>query len=59
MPPESRRTGDPVLSDDAEHDPRMSTGFIFRQGIKSSAGYPLKVGDEVAGVLFINYKSLP
>jgi GAF domain-containing protein len=47
----------PVSSDDAEHDDRMSRGFIERQGVKSSAGFPLVVDKQVVGVLFINYRT--
>lgn len=50
-------SGEPVFCDDAEHDPRMSPGFIRAQAVKASAGFPLKVRDEVLGVLFINYRA--
>lgn len=32
-------------------------GFVTREGIKSSAGLLLKVGEEVVGVMFVNYRS--
>jgi GAF domain-containing protein len=47
----------PVFSDVAEHDERMSSGFVVRQGVKSSAGCPLIAGDQVVGVLFINFRT--
>jgi GAF domain-containing protein len=47
----------PIFSDNAERDERMSKGFIARQGVKSSAGCPLIVGDQVVGVLFINFRT--
>lgn len=31
--------------------------FVFREGIKSSAGVILKVGQEIVGVMFINYRT--
>lgn len=51
------RTATPVFSEDAEHDTRMSMGFILRQGVKSTAGSPLVVGKQVVGVLFINFRT--
>lgn len=47
----------PIFSDDAENDSRMSRGFILWHKVKSSAGFPLKIGDEVMGVLFVNYRN--
>ena len=37
--------------------PGKGPGFVEREDIKSSAGLLLKVGDEIVGVMFINYKS--
>jgi len=51
------RKGEPVFSDDAESDPRLSASFVKKQGVKSSACFPLRVGDEVVGVLFVNYRT--
>lgn len=32
-------------------------GFVFREGITSSAGIVLNVGQEIVGVMFINYRT--
>jgi GAF domain-containing protein len=51
------REKQPVFSDNAVGDPRMSQGFIARHQVKSSVAFPLLVTDEVLGVLFINYRT--
>jgi PAS domain S-box-containing protein len=39
-------------------DPILGTGnFVVREGIESSAGILLKIGEEVVGILFVNYRS--
>jgi signal transduction histidine kinase len=50
---------------DSLKDPIMSPsrplgkgpGFVEREGIKSSAGLRLKAGEELVGVMFVNYRS--
>ncbi len=50
---------------DAPADPIMSpprpawkgAGFVSREGIRSSAGVLLKVGEVIVGVMFVNYRS--
>lgn len=37
--------------------PGRGPGFVEREGIKSSAGLLLRVGDEIVGVMFVNYRS--
>ena len=51
-------SGEPHFADDAPHDPLMSSagGFVTREGIQSSAGIPFKFGDQVIGIVFINYR---
>ena len=51
------REKQPVFSDNAVGDPRMSQGFIDRHQVKSSVAFPLLVTDEVLGILFINYRT--
>lgn len=51
-------SGEPHFADDAPADPIMSTGgFVARERIKSSAGIPLKSGDQVIGIVFVNYRT--
>ncbi|MBE9513974.1 MAG: GAF domain-containing protein, partial [Chloroflexi bacterium] len=39
-------------------DPILGAGnFVVREGIESSAGILLKIGEEVVGILFVNYRS--
>ncbi len=50
-------SGEPHFADDAPNDPVMSAGgFVAREGVRSSAGIPLKFGDRVVGIVFINYR---
>jgi len=51
-------SGQPHFADHAPDDPVMSAGgFVVREGIKSSAGIPLKFGERVIGVVFVNYRA--
>ncbi len=51
-------SGEPHFADDAPNDPVMSAGgFVAREGVKSSAGIPLKFGDRVIGIVFVNYRT--
>ena len=56
----------PYFASDAKNDPfilgpRPRPGwpprFIKREGIKSSAGIPLMVGEETVGLMFVNYRT--
>ncbi len=40
----------------SEHDTASSSTFTEREGIVSSVGIPLRAGNEILGVLFINYR---
>ncbi|UCG12372.1 MAG: GAF domain-containing protein, partial [Deltaproteobacteria bacterium] len=66
------RLGEPHWAPNAQADELMySTGirkpklpgeeerprFVIREEVKSSVGIPLKVGDEVVGVMFFNYRT--
>ena len=44
------------LAHDAQHDELMARGFTHREKIKSSAGFPLRVGGEPVGAMFVNYR---
>ncbi len=44
-------------AEDARSDALMRGGFVHREGIQSSAGIPLLVGDHKVGVMFVNYRS--
>ncbi len=44
------------LAHNAEHDGIMARGFTQREKIKSSAGFPLRVGGEPVGAMFVNYR---
>jgi signal transduction histidine kinase/CheY-like chemotaxis protein len=35
---------------------KRRTSFVIRENIKSSVGLPLKVGEEIVGVMFINFR---
>lgn len=50
------RTGRPIIANNAQQELDMSQGFIEVEGVVSSAGFPLKVEDNVVGVLFLNYR---
>lgn len=51
-------SGEPHFADDAPKDLMMSAGgFVQREEIKSSAGIPLKFGDRVIGIVFVNYRT--
>ncbi|MEW6606625.1 MAG: GAF domain-containing protein [bacterium] len=50
------REGEPYFASDSEHDSIMGGGFVKREGIKSSAAFPLKVEDKIIGVMFVNYR---
>jgi len=51
-------SGQAHFADHAPGDPVMSAGgFVAREGIRSSAGIPLKFGEQVVGVMFVNYRA--
>ncbi|MGC9024167.1 MAG: GAF domain-containing protein [Chloroflexia bacterium] len=51
-------SGEPRFAPDAPNDPIMSAGgFVAREGVRSSAGIPLKFGDRVIGIVFVNYRT--
>ena len=45
------------IAQDAATDPTMRGPFVQREGIESSAGIPLRVGDHRVGVMFVNYRA--
>lgn len=45
------------VAEDAPSDPIMGGVFVKREGIKSSLGVPLQVGDQKVGVMFVNYRT--
>ncbi len=45
------------VAKDALSDSLMGGAFVKREGIKSSVGIPLKVGERKVGVMFVNYRS--
>lgn len=49
------KTGEPIIANEAKGHPDISQGFIETEGVTSSAGFPLRVGDNIVGVLFLNY----
>lgn len=61
------RTGEPYFAVDSLHDIHMLSNatarqkgfksFVEREGICSSAGLPLLVGNERVGILFVNYRT--
>lgn len=46
------------VTENAQTDPVMSGRFVEREGILSSVGIPLAVGDQKVGVMFVNYRSI-
>lgn len=44
-------------AEDAPSDQLMLGSFVHREGIMSSVGIPLQVGDRKVGVMFVNYRS--
>jgi Nif-specific regulatory protein len=50
------KTGEPLLVHDIEEDPRFKEKYAFRYKTKSLISVPLKVKDEIIGVLNINNK---
>lgn len=52
------RIGQPLISNDAQHEdtPYRDSPFTRAEGIQSVAGFPLKTGDDIVGVLYINYR---
>jgi GAF domain-containing protein/CheY-like chemotaxis protein/anti-sigma regulatory factor (Ser/Thr protein kinase) len=52
------RRGCPYYAEDTQRDKVIwvKGGFADREGIISSAGIPLHVGDETVGILFVNYR---
>ncbi len=61
------QTGEPHFAENSLHDDLMLSdasarhkdfhSFVEREGICSSAGIPLLVGDEKVGILFVNYRT--
>jgi len=50
------RSGSPLFADDSKTHPQFrSSNFVEREGVCSSAGIPLKVGEETVGILLSNY----
>ncbi len=45
------------IAQDAATDAIMCGPFVQREGIASSAGLPLRVGDHRVGVMFVNYRT--
>lgn len=51
-------SGEACFAEDAPQHPLMSSGkFVARERVESSAGIPLKSGDRVIGIVFINYRN--
>ena len=50
------RSGAPIVAEDAEHHSDMAGPFVYAEGVKSAAGFPLiaTTGEKI-GVLFVNY----
>jgi serine phosphatase RsbU (regulator of sigma subunit)/pSer/pThr/pTyr-binding forkhead associated (FHA) protein len=44
--------GKSVLTADAQHDPRFSTGTVILQGIRSVLAVPLGVGEKIFGLIY-------
>jgi serine phosphatase RsbU (regulator of sigma subunit) len=44
--------GKSVLTSDAQHDPRFSTGTVILQGIRSVLAVPLGVGEKIFGLIY-------
>jgi len=52
------RSGKPIFAEDAGHHPETAGPFVFAEGVKSSAGFPLITNPaETLGVLFFNYRT--
>lgn len=51
------QASEPFFSVDLENDPQAASSFSRREQIRSFAGLPLLVGDEVVGVLFVNFRA--
>ncbi len=51
-------TGQPLISNDAQHEdtPYKDSPFTQAEKVHSVAGFPLKKGDDIVGVLYINYR---
>jgi len=47
--------GEPVIADDVSAS-ELKGSFSAREGVKSAAGFPLKVSADFIGVLFVNYR---
>lgn len=47
--------GEPVVAEDVSAS-ELKGSFSAREGVKSAAGFPLKVGADFIGVLFVNYR---
>jgi len=52
------RTGQPLISNNAqlEATPYRGSPFTQAEGVQSVMGLPLKKGDDIVGVLYINYR---
>jgi GAF domain-containing protein len=49
------RRGTPIITEDVSAS-ELAGPFAAREGVQSAAGLPLKVGDEIIGVLFVSYR---
>ena len=47
--------GEPIIAEDASTS-ELAGPFSAREGVRSAAGFPLKAGDQVIGVLFVSYR---
>jgi signal transduction histidine kinase/putative methionine-R-sulfoxide reductase with GAF domain len=59
-PPKEHRYAPDAKSDQMMNPPRppnKGAGFVSREHIESSAGLLLKVGEEVLGIMFVNYRT--
>jgi signal transduction histidine kinase len=45
----------PRIRDDVRADPLLHRGFARRNGVRSVGVYPLRVGNQPVGVMFVNY----
>lgn len=50
------RLGREHVADKVEGDQVFDQGFARREGVESAAGFPLVIGEETVGVLFISYR---
>ncbi|NIS83204.1 MAG: GAF domain-containing protein, partial [Anaerolineales bacterium] len=48
-------TGEPVIVQDVREDPRVDRRFTDAEGVLSFMHVPIKMGDEIYGVLNVNY----